>query len=574
MATSVACYGGVGEIGGNKILLEDAGRRVMFDFGKAFGRYGDYFDGVFIKERVTRGLLDPLALGLVPPLRGLLREDLVPVLDPELLDITEIPSQGRRKARSEVSALPGASETFWKFFEASGAPDYRDLRRGDAPPVDLVIVSHAHQDHVSDLEYVNPDVPAASSRMTAFISKVLLDAGPAGVGGAPFVLPRVPDTRGRLIAEREAAVSRPWWFLDGDLQGEDSDDLLASPRAFWTGTPGRRLDSKSAAPIEGLRLRSFPVDHSLYGAIAVAIETDAGWIAYTGDLRFHGSGGARTQAFAEILADLRPAALLCEGTRLTGGGKTTEAEVEDHCLQTVRGAAGQLVVADFAPRNVERLLVFSRIAADTGRKLLLQPKDAYLLRAIQLADPEVPDLLSLPHIGIYDDPKATEQKWERLVRDRYARSIVGPRDVTAHPGEVVLAFSLTDVADMLDLQLLLGARPGGVYLFSNSQAYDDEQMVDLVRLWNWTEHLGLKLVGLEPAARGSRGEVTQVRPVSGFHASGHAGQAELVQLVRDVRPRLLIPIHTEAPQLWADLLRDVEDVKIQCPTYAAPISIL
>jgi mRNA degradation ribonuclease J1/J2 len=111
-----------------------------------------------------------------------------------------------------------------------------------------------------------------------------------------------------------------------------------------------------------------------------------------------------------------------------------------------------------------------------------------------------------------------------------------------------------------------------VYLFSNSQAYDDEQMVDLVRLWNWTEHLGLRLVGLEPAARGSRGEVTQVRPVPGFHASGHAGQAELVQLVRDVRPGLLIPIHTEAPQLWADLLRDV-DVRIQCPTYAVPIYI-
>jgi ribonuclease J len=572
MATIVTCYGGVGEIGGNKILLEDAGRRVMFDFGKAFGRYGDYFDGVFIKERVTRGLLDPLALGLVPPLRGLLREDLVPVLDPELLDITETAAEGRRKAHSEVEVLPEASESFWRFFEDGGWPDYRDLRREDAPPVDLVIVSHAHQDHVSDLQYVTADVPAASSRITAFISKVLLDAGPTGVGGAPFVLPRVPDTRGRLVAEREAAVSRPWWFLDGDLQGEDSDDLLASPRAFWTGTPGRQLNSRSAAPIEGLRLRSFPVDHSLYGAIAVAIETDAGWVAYTGDLRFHGSGGARTQAFAEALADLKPAALLCEGTRLPGGGKMTEAEVEEHCLQAVRAAAGELIVADFAPRNVERLLVFARIAADTGRRLLLQPKDAYLLRAIQLADPDVPDLLALPHVGIYDDPKATEQKWERLVRERYARIIIGPKEVTARPGEVLLAFSLTDVADLLDLQLLLGTRPGGVYLFSNSQAYDDEQMVDLVRLWNWTEHLGLRLVGLEPTVRGPRGEVTQVKPVPGFHASGHAGQEELVRLVRDVRPGLLIPIHTEAPGMWADLLRGV-DVRIECPTYAVPIAL-
>ena len=60
MATMLTCYGGVEEIGGNKILLESAGLRVLFDFGKAFGRYGAYFDGVFVKERVTRGLLDPV----------------------------------------------------------------------------------------------------------------------------------------------------------------------------------------------------------------------------------------------------------------------------------------------------------------------------------------------------------------------------------------------------------------------------------------------------------------------------------------------------------------------------------
>ncbi len=59
---SLTCYGGVGEIGGNKILLEFGERRVLFDFGKCFGRYGRFFDGVFIKDRVGRGLLDPLSL--------------------------------------------------------------------------------------------------------------------------------------------------------------------------------------------------------------------------------------------------------------------------------------------------------------------------------------------------------------------------------------------------------------------------------------------------------------------------------------------------------------------------------
>jgi mRNA degradation ribonuclease J1/J2 len=82
----------------------------------------------------------------------------------------------------------------------------------------------------------------------------------------------------------------------------------------------------------------------------------------------------------------------------------------------------------------------------------------------------------------------------------------------------------------------------------------------------------MRLVGLEPSARGSRGEVTRVKPVPGFHASGHAGQEELVRLVHDVRPGLLIPIHTEAPRMWAGLLRGV-DVRIECPTYAVPIAI-
>ncbi len=573
MATTLTCYGGVDEIGGNKILLEDAGRRILFDFGKAFGRYGAYFDGVYIKERVSRGLLDPLAVGLIPPLRGLLREDLVPVLDPDLLNVTEIPPEGRRRVtRFDVHARPEASEAFWRFFELNRGAAYRDLRRGDAPPVDLVVLSHAHQDHIGDLQYATPDVPAASSRMTAFISKVLLDTGQAGVGGAPFILPRVPDAQGLLVAQREEATSRPWWFLDGEPQGMAGESPLDSAAAFWSIAPARRLSTQSATPIPGLRLQAYPVDHSLYGAIAVAVETEAGWVAYTGDLRFHGAGGARTQSFADAMAALHPVALVCEGTRLTGGGYTSEAQVEETCLQAVRAAAGQLIVADFAPRNVERLLAFARIAADTGRTLLLQPKDAYLLRAIHLADPGSPDPLALPHVGIYDDPKASEQKWERLVRERYRAIITGPRQVIAHPGEVILAFSLTDVADMLDLQLLLGGRPGGIYLFSNSQAYDEEQMVDLVRLWTWTEHLGLRLVGLEVSARGQRGEVMQVTPVAGYHASGHAGQAELVRLVKDVRPKMLVPIHTEAPHLWSQLLQGT-GIPIQVPSYAQPIVI-
>ncbi|MCL4368573.1 MAG: hypothetical protein M1337_05350 [Actinobacteria bacterium] len=574
MATTITCYGGVGEVGGNKLLLEDGARRVLMDFGRSFGRYGSYFDGVFIKERIARGLLDPLALGLIPPLRGLLREDMVPILDPAELTSREIAPVGKqRKPRQHVAASDKGVEAFWNHFRIGHPSTYRDLRRADDLSVDLILLSHAHQDHIGDLEYVTPDVPTCSSRMTAFISKVLLDTGQSGRSGAAYVNPRSLDEHGILKAAKdESYIARPWIFLDGAPEGEVQDDALANPASFWSVPSSKRLEARAAAPSPGVQLRHYPLDHSLFGATGYAIETEAGWVAYTGDLRFHGARAELSWKFAEAMSQLRPVALLCEGTRLAEDNETTEAEVYGRCLEAVRRFGGHLVVADFAPRNVERLLAFLAIATETGRRLLLQPKDAYLLRAMHLADPSAPDVMSHVHVGLYADPKAREQIWEENVRARYRSSTIGPRDVAAHPGDYLLAFSLTDVSDMLDLQLIMGDRPGGAYIFSNSRAYDDEQMVDLVRLWNWTAHLGLELIGLTPVSRGDRGEVVELVPEPGYHASGHAGAGDLAELVRRVQPRSLIPIHTEMPGAWARLL-DRTGIGIILPDLGRPIAL-
>ncbi len=573
MSTTITCYGSVGEIGGNKILLEDGERRLLFDFGKAFGRYGAYFDGVFIKERLTRGLLDPLALGLVPPLRGLLREDLVPALRDDDVRIQELAPTGRqRKPRQIVELEDGAVDSFWEYFRQHSPGTYRDLRREHALPVDLILLSHAHQDHISDLEYVSPDIPAGSTCLTAFISKVLIDVGQAGRSGAPFVNPRLPDAHGLLQSARDLGyISRPWVFLDGEPRGELGEDPLQTAGSFWATPPSKSLEPRRGADVPGLQLQHWPVDHSLFGAMGAAVETEAGWVGYTGDMRFHGQNGPKTWAFADGLALLKPTVLLCEGTRLTEPNRTTETEVYENCLRAVAGVAGQLVVVDFAPRNIERLMVFDRIAAETGRRLLVQPRDAYLLRAMVLADPSLPDVMQDPHVGLYDDPKARQNPWETWVRERYRSSTHSPEDVAREPGDYILAFSLTDAPDLLDLQLILRGTPGGLYVFSNSQAYDDEQKVDLLRLWNWTKHLGLKVVGLVPRF-GERGEVTEVVPEPGYHASGHAGSDELVEFVRRVRPRTLVPIHTERPDLWADLIRGT-GVRVVIPEVGRPIPV-
>ena len=67
--TSLTFYGGVNEVGGNKILLEDKDTKVFLDFGMSFGKRGAYFDE-FMSPRIAAGLRDFFEMGLIPKLDG------------------------------------------------------------------------------------------------------------------------------------------------------------------------------------------------------------------------------------------------------------------------------------------------------------------------------------------------------------------------------------------------------------------------------------------------------------------------------------------------------------------------
>ena len=524
MPPTITCYGAAGEIGGNKILLEDGDARLLLDFGIAFGRAGMYYNEL-LRPRPARGLLDPLVLGLIPPLEGLYRKDL------------ELP-------------------TLWGRMRA--AAGYRNLERsGGRPAVDAVLISHAHLDHNGDISYLDERIPIVCTRAGAAIARAMQVTGMTSLEREMvFAAPRAD--KGGILGSGDAYQLRPFLFLEGAL-GEGGRD-------FWksAGSGSRKAIQPAAADafpgkVAGLNVRAWPVDHSIPGAVGYAIETSAGWVGYTGDIRFHGRRGGQTRAFASELAGLRLRALLCEGTHLeSAAGRIGEEQILERVVPILERYAGKLAIADFGPRNIERLQVFLDAARRTGRTLLLQPKDAYLLNALHLVEPDTypaPDAGS--NVGLFDDPKSAPRAWERETRESWAAPIIRAGNVSEKPGDFILADSLWDLNDLPDLEGI----SGGVYLFSNSRAYDDEQGADLDRLRAWVRWLGLDLIG-DPDDKNS--------PV--LHASGHASGDELAEFARTVKPEILIPIHTENPDWWKETMRG-SGIEVRKPEIGKGISI-
>src|SRR5438876_4670794 len=66
-------YGGVNEIGGNKILVEDRDTKLIVDFGGGFSEGEEYFSAG-IEPRSVNGAGDYLEFGLLPNIRGLYAE--------------------------------------------------------------------------------------------------------------------------------------------------------------------------------------------------------------------------------------------------------------------------------------------------------------------------------------------------------------------------------------------------------------------------------------------------------------------------------------------------------------------
>lgn len=161
---NITLYGGVGEIGGNKTLLEDGKTRIFLDMGESFGFGEEYFTG-YLDARTGRvGLRDYFALDLMPKIPGLYSKDMLegtgfryrkPMFDGIFLSHIHFDhSQHIVFTHPDIPVYLGEGTRIimesWETTTTTkdfGERDYRTFRTGDVVDVNEVEVEPIHVDH-------------------------------------------------------------------------------------------------------------------------------------------------------------------------------------------------------------------------------------------------------------------------------------------------------------------------------------------------------------------------------------------------------------------------------------------
>ena len=154
--TTLTFYGGVNEIGGNKVLLKDKKIKIFLDFGRSFTAGTDYFTS-WLGPRAINGLGDYFEFDLLPKIKG--------IYSKKQLAFTDLP--------------------------------YTE------PKIDAVFLSHAHVDHMGHILFLDEKIPVYCGYGTKIFIESMEKTSSVDFGKHPYEAFRTGRQIriGRLVVE-------------------------------------------------------------------------------------------------------------------------------------------------------------------------------------------------------------------------------------------------------------------------------------------------------------------------------------------------------------------------------------
>ena len=287
------------------------------------------------------------------------------------------------------------------------------------------------------------------------------------------------------------------------------------------------LKSGQSCEVADIKVTAYIVDHSAYGACAYLIECDCKRILYSGDIRLHGVKGV---LYKNLPKDVDY--ILLEGTNiLRAKSNPTERDIENQFVEAFNDAPDALHLVWCSAKNIDRICALFRACIRCGRTLVLDPYTANVLAAVAQLNPHIPTVTTAKQMRVYFPYYLTKRLLERNP-ESYIYSLeprknkVSYNDFMTKPKRYVMLVRPTALSYLEKLSIrhirLIKSIWGGYWNEPNTERF---------RSWA-KEHCAA---------------------VKDIHSSGHADTQSLQRIVEFVRPKTIVPIHTDAPKRFCDI---------------------
>jgi len=210
--TNIKFYGGVDEIGGNRILVEDGDTKIFLDFGMSFSKHGKFFEE-YLKPRYScAGMKDLLELKLLHCVDGVYRPDLLCLI---------------------------------------GKEPHRE------PCIDEVLLSHIHQDHSAYVSLLDERIPISCSEISRSYAKAMLEAGRRSLETEVYNFKKRPLINTRCAATPRAfnvrETGKPFKVGSIEIKPFAVDHSVPGAMAFLIHTSDTTLAYTGDLRLHGIR---------------------------------------------------------------------------------------------------------------------------------------------------------------------------------------------------------------------------------------------------------------------------------------------------------------------------------
>ena len=358
-------------------------------------------------------------------------------------------------------------------FPSSGEPGV-DLILPDFGPiekkidkVEALVVTHAHEDHIGAIPWLlklRPDIPIVASKFTL-----------------------------ALIAAK-------------------TKEHRQKPKLV-------EVNEKSDVNYGPFRCRFWAVNHSIPDALGIMLNTPAGSIIHTGDIKLDQTPLDNRPTDLPVLSrygDEGVDLMLCDSTNATVPGvSATEADIAPTLKRIVQSAKNRVIVASFAS-NVYRVQAAIDAAVASHRKVAFNGRS--MLRNMEIAE----------KMGYLRVPKGTIIPIEEASKMAPHKTML---ITTGTQGEPMAA--LSRMARREHRQITV--RAGDLIILSSSLIPGNEEAV--FGVINMLSQIGAELITNADAK---------------VHSSGHGYAGELLFLYNAARPKNAWPVHGEWRHLRAN----------------------